>query len=284
MSPVHAFPNEDLYLPQLSGSFQQSDSYQQSDSFQENVEEVTATPPKPKKRATRARQKKFLVDAPRQLSWTTEEEIALCKAWVFISENIVKGNNRNDDGFWGAILQYFESKTNTFGKRTYDSIDGKWKTIRPACVRFSGVYSRGPESGARDAYYFNRALLNYEAETDTNFDFFIVGRFEKIFNTESGNASINRAVRDEDEEEVHAIPRPIGRDQARKGKTTGSSSMNDDAFARLMVSEMGLQTERAIELQKEERKAFLELKRHEMEIRAEEKSWQQLNTDNNKKT
>ncbi|GJS80503.1 hypothetical protein Tco_0730384 [Tanacetum coccineum] len=57
----------------------------------------------------------------------------------------------------------------------------------------------------------------------------------------------------------------------KKGpRSSGSSSLNDDAFARLMVSELAMHSERAIEMQKEERKSFLEIKRREVECLAHE--------------
>ncbi|GJS35948.1 hypothetical protein Tco_0534330 [Tanacetum coccineum] len=85
------------------------------------------------------------------------------------------------------------------------------------------------------------------------------------FNAESGEASINlnTNVGDNDEDDVPEIPqRPQGRDKAKavgkkKGsKSSASSSVNEDALARLMVNEMGAQ-------EKEERLAFLEIKRRE---------------------
>nr|GEW48881.1 hypothetical protein [Tanacetum cinerariifolium] len=84
------------------------------------------------------------------------------------------------------------------------------------------------------------------------------------FNTEFGEASINlnADVGDDEEDEMHEIQRPIGRDKAKgsmkkKGQRVfGSSSMNDEALARLMVYETVMQNERAIEMKKEERKAF----------------------------
>nr|GFD12478.1 hypothetical protein [Tanacetum cinerariifolium] len=75
------------------------------------------------------------------------------------------------------------------------------------------------------------------------------------FNTESEEASIkpNTNVGNNNEEEVQEIRRPRGRDKARaarknKGsKTSGSSSVNEDALARLMVTEMtGERTTRKI--------------------------------------
>nr|GEW05513.1 hypothetical protein [Tanacetum cinerariifolium] len=64
------------------------------------------------------------------------------------------------------------------------------------------------------------------------------------FKAESGDASINLNTTVADEDEVQEIRRPQGRDKARvavknKGsKASGSSTMNDDALARLMVNEM----------------------------------------------
>nr|GEY36240.1 hypothetical protein [Tanacetum cinerariifolium] len=46
-------------------------------------------------------------------------------------------------------------------------------------------------------------------------------------------------------------------------RASGSSSRNDEALARLMVSEMTTQNERAIEMQKEEHKPYLEIKMRE---------------------
>ncbi|GJX93356.1 hypothetical protein Tco_0347942 [Tanacetum coccineum] len=70
------------------------------------MEWVTTSPTK-KKKATRNRQKRTIqsVDAPRQTSWTTEEEIALAKGWLALSENNKHGNARRQVGFWCEILK-----------------------------------------------------------------------------------------------------------------------------------------------------------------------------------
>ncbi|GKG49642.1 hypothetical protein Tco_0518416, partial [Tanacetum coccineum] len=58
----------------------------------ESPVEVTDLPPKPSRR----HQKRMVIvqneDAPSCTSWTNEEEIALCKGWVHVSENSAKGN------------------------------------------------------------------------------------------------------------------------------------------------------------------------------------------------
>nr|GEV46300.1 hypothetical protein [Tanacetum cinerariifolium] len=88
------------------------------------------------------------------------------------------------------------------------------------------------------------------------------------FNTEfeEANINLNTNVGDNNEDEVQEIRRLGGRDKARaagknKGsKTLGSSTMNDDALARLMVTEM-------TNHETEQREKNLEIKRREVECR-----------------
>ncbi|GJY89563.1 hypothetical protein Tco_0504759 [Tanacetum coccineum] len=61
-----------------------------------------------------------------------------------------------------------------------------------------------------------------------------------------------------------------------------SSSRNDKALARSIVSELAMHNEHAIEIKEEEHLTFLEIKWREVECRNE--SWQCMNIDNIKKT
>ncbi|GJU84876.1 hypothetical protein Tco_1292422 [Tanacetum coccineum] len=72
--------------------------------------------------------------------------------------------------------------------------------------------------------------------------------------------------------------RDKAKDAAKKKglRASGSLSMNDEALVRLMVSEMASQNERAIEIRKEERLSFLEIKRKEVECREREIANQEL--------
>nr|GEY11493.1 hypothetical protein [Tanacetum cinerariifolium] len=51
---------------------------------------------------------------------TTEEEITLCKGFLVVSENNKHGNLRKQCGFWCEVLSYMKSKTQQYGRRTYD--------------------------------------------------------------------------------------------------------------------------------------------------------------------
>ncbi|GJZ29012.1 zinc finger BED domain-containing protein RICESLEEPER 2-like protein [Tanacetum coccineum] len=286
-----------MYEPQYSDSFQHT-------TREDSLVEIAAPP-------------------PWSTAWTNEEEIALCKGWVHVSENNAIGNARREFRFWTNVLRCMENKTKALGCRTYDMMNGKWKTMRPNVAWFCGVYTnvirRAHASGARDKDYFAMALLDYEAEHGMSFtlrhcwevlrkspkwmdtkgpNFATKKQAAKryktsgssSFNTEFGDASINLNVDvdDDKKDEVHELSRPMGRDKAKGLKKKGSrssgssSSMNDEALDRLMVFQMAMHNERAMEMKKEERLAFLEIRRRGKKLVNE--SWQCRNINNVKRT
>ncbi|GKA13607.1 ribonuclease H-like domain-containing protein, partial [Tanacetum coccineum] len=64
--------------------------------------------------------------------WTIEEEIALCKALSYRkSEDSVQGNGKKAAGFWREVAERFHEEMGE-DKRSYDSVNCKWKNrIRP---------------------------------------------------------------------------------------------------------------------------------------------------------
>nr|GEW34836.1 hypothetical protein [Tanacetum cinerariifolium] len=140
MSLINAFSDEELYTPQFVDSFQENTSYWQEPNPHESLEENT-----------------------------------LAKGWVAVSENNKYGNARKEHGFWCEVLEYIESKTKQYDRRTYDMVCGKWKTMRPALIWFCGVYGNvmrmSKESGASDEDYINRALIHYQAKTENIFKY-----------------------------------------------------------------------------------------------------------------
>ncbi|GKE47695.1 hypothetical protein Tco_1478953 [Tanacetum coccineum] len=136
------------------------------------------------------------------------------------------GNSMKEAGFWCAVLAYMESKTN--------STDVK-------CTIWVQV------SVAKDEDYFDRALIDYQAETRTTFEYRHCWEILKnspkwkqselpkfatesrggskrykssgssSFNTESVEASINlnTNVGDNNEDEVQEIRRLMGKEKVR---------------------------------------------------------------------
>ncbi|GJS73875.1 hypothetical protein Tco_0706716 [Tanacetum coccineum] len=83
---------------------------------------------------------------------------------------------------------------------------------------------------------------------------------DTLFNTEFGDASINLNVdaRDDDDDDAQEVKRrPMGRDKAKNLKKKGvgssgtSSTLNEGAFAMLVVSELAMHNERAMEMKKQ---------------------------------
>nr|GEX54932.1 hypothetical protein [Tanacetum cinerariifolium] len=174
MSLINAFSVEELYTPEFSDTLQENTGYWQQPNPHEYTVKQVATSPK-KKKATRNRQKRTIQrdDAPRQTAWTTKEEITLAKGWLVISENNKHGNERKEAGFWCEVLQYIESKTKQYSRRTYDMVCGKWKSVRPSVIWFSGIYNNvmrmAHESRVGDEDYIQRAMIHYEIKTGLPF-------------------------------------------------------------------------------------------------------------------
>ncbi|GKE32482.1 hypothetical protein Tco_1451804 [Tanacetum coccineum] len=250
--PINAFPLEELYTPDFSESLQENTGFWQAPNPYEVSVEQVATSPTKKKKATHNRKKKTIQsdDAPRQTPWTTEEEIALCKGWLAVSENNKHGNSKKQGGFWCEVLSYMESKTQKYGRRTYDMVLGKWKTVRPSVVRFYGIYNNimhmGPKSGAGDAYYVQRAMIHYEIDTRLPFKLRKCWEILKDHPKWQEIAIPNFNTGSEGDE-VREIQRPEGRDKARvdarknKGsKSSASPSVNEDALSRLMLDQQDM--------------------------------------------
>ncbi|GJU45140.1 hypothetical protein Tco_1202406 [Tanacetum coccineum] len=240
MSPIHTFPIEDMYTPEFLDFFQQNIGSFQETARKDSPVEVSAPPPNSKSKPTRGRQKRTVQNenAPGRLHGQTRKTLRCVNVGFTYSKTtdlVTRGRMLDFRGF----LQYIESKPKMYGRRTYDMVNGKWKTVRPNVVRFCGVYSsimrRLQESGAGDEDYYNRLLLDYEAETGVPFKLrhcwevlkgspkwmetkvlkFLAKsgegsgkRYKKSgsssFNTESGKASINLNVNvcDDEEDEV----------------------------------------------------------------------------------
>nr|GEV80878.1 hypothetical protein [Tanacetum cinerariifolium] len=182
-SLIHAFPTEYMYSHEYSDSFQRTGSFQHT-TREDSPIKVAAPPPKLK--STRGRQKRTVQnkDVPRHTARTNKEETTLCKGWIHAP-----------------------------GRRRYDMINGKWKTVRPnvarICRMYANVMHKARDSGAGDEDYLNRVLIDYE--TRHGMQFALCHCWEtsgsSSFNTESEDVSINLNVDvgDDEEDEVNGL-------------------------------------------------------------------------------
>nr|GEY04419.1 hypothetical protein [Tanacetum cinerariifolium] len=95
--------------PQNTGCWQEHNPHESS------VEEVTTSPTKNNKKATRNCQKRMSesADAPRQTLWTTKEEIELCKVWLADLKTAGMVTRRNNLAFG---LRFWRNLTRGLGQ------------------------------------------------------------------------------------------------------------------------------------------------------------------------
>ena len=92
---------------------------------------------------------------PRGKKWEEEEDVCLTLAWVFVSNNPIRGKERKKKDFWGAILEDFKeryvSRNKGKGKESYiknvvldrstQAINSRWMNfISHDCTKFRASY------------------------------------------------------------------------------------------------------------------------------------------------
>ncbi|GJY13397.1 pantothenate kinase 2 isoform X1 [Tanacetum coccineum] len=155
---------------------------------------ATPTTNSPKPKPTRGRQKRMVQneEAPRQIAWTTEEEIALLHGKP---------------------------------KKSCTLVNVKWNTRTQmwSVCEVNGHFMRGERRGAGDEDYFNMTLLGYEADTRVYLGK-VAARDTRHLGLVCSTTNFWKA-RD----------KAKGYMKKKWPRSSGSSSMNDDALARLMA-------------------------------------------------
>ncbi|SPR01551.1 unnamed protein product (mitochondrion) [Plasmodiophora brassicae] len=73
--------------------------------------------------------------------WTQEEDTALARAWVVVSEDPIRGNQVKSSTFWGDIFQKFQAAIGETA-RTQGALQNRWTEINKSVQQFSGVLSK----------------------------------------------------------------------------------------------------------------------------------------------
>ncbi|GER27699.1 NAM-like protein-like [Striga asiatica] len=108
--------------------------------------------------------------------WTKEEEIALTKAWLYISEDADIGTNQKGAAMWDRILEVWRESMGTECNlaRNNNSLQLKWSKIQGAVSKFHSLYERlerHPQSGTNSEDLIINAMRSYEDLHDTPFKF-----------------------------------------------------------------------------------------------------------------
>ncbi|XP_022024419.1 uncharacterized protein LOC110924736 [Helianthus annuus] len=234
----------------------------------ETQPEVPDTQPETQKgkgKAKRAHKKKVETNTRAKknvIAWEPEEEYALTRAFIDVSEDPVISNNKSKTVFWNRIRElFFELMGRGEEYRLPDSISGKWTDINRKCTNFQTVYQRlysGWKSGSSDEDITQEALVEY-TEANGHFPYMkcwqILCHSPKwaIVSTPSGrsgntqpskrsktnesgepetptsdarNTGLNEDI--PDDEPVEELPRPPGRKSRAKKPESSSMSMGTD--------------------------------------------------------
>ncbi|GJR25180.1 RNA-directed DNA polymerase, eukaryota [Tanacetum coccineum] len=251
-----------------------SKSFREEQSPVEEIEEiqVPVTQKKTGRRcqtAPKKKQQKEKVVDQRCIPWTPEEETALCKGWVRISKDSVKGNMRNERGFWIEILNVASDAD--YLQRALINYQAEygvsfillhcWEVLKESEKWRSGevpLFMKERNDGKNKRYKLSGSSL---------------------FNTkESGEESINlnTTVGDEAENEVEEVrrPKPMDRDQAKRkmkaGSASSASSFDVEALAKMMANEYVMANDPYNIQKNQEMSELLKIKKQELKLNAAE--------------
>ncbi|CAH9132760.1 unnamed protein product [Cuscuta epithymum] len=115
-------------------------------------------------------------NATSKKDWTTEEEVALTEAWLYISTDADVGTNKKSPAMWSRILEVWKEKTGPEHKksRNNNSIQCHLHQIRGAVAKFVGKYEqleRHLKSGTNSEDLLRQALELYKDFYESHFKF-----------------------------------------------------------------------------------------------------------------
>ncbi|XP_050131359.1 uncharacterized protein LOC126607699 [Malus sylvestris] len=100
-------------------------------------------------------------------NWTFDEDIALCLAWISVSEDGVVSTNQNRKVLWGKIVDKFHENSNA-GRREVGGVYDQWKIINKACILWNGCLERAMvdmPSGRGTSEIGDKAMTIYKTRT-----------------------------------------------------------------------------------------------------------------------
>lgn len=111
---------------------------------------------------------------PRRI-WTTEEDTALVKAYLYISVDAIIGREQSGGTMWNRILKVWRENMGTYDEdRNPNALSCRWGIIQAAVNKFHGHYeslNRNPKSGTSIELMKSQALKMYKTLEGTTFRF-----------------------------------------------------------------------------------------------------------------
>lgn len=63
-------------------------------------------------------------------NYSSDEDVALIRAWEFVSLDAIAGVDQSSSTFWSRISEHFHCNANTTMTRTIGSLQHHWSTIQ----------------------------------------------------------------------------------------------------------------------------------------------------------
>lgn len=148
-------------------SFDQSSQMYEHDSDSNIDMENVDAPSKKSQKGTKKSQKggKQKVVSRRGGSFTKEEDIVICSAFLNVSKDPITGVNQNSGGYYKRMHEYFNKRKPEGSNRSQISIQHRWGAIQKAVNKFCALKSsvdRRNESGKSEQDRIDDAVFMYE--------------------------------------------------------------------------------------------------------------------------
>lgn len=72
----------------------------------------------------------------RSANYSSDEDVALIKAWEFVSLDAIAGVDQSSSTYWSRISEHFHCNANTTMTRTIGSLQHRWSTIQECCNKW----------------------------------------------------------------------------------------------------------------------------------------------------
>jgi hypothetical protein len=77
----------------------------------------------------------------RSTNFTFVEDEAICRAWIYVTEDSIVGAGQRVAHFWERIYVNFKQRVGDDTRRTKDSLSARFGVIQRACSRWAGIIS-----------------------------------------------------------------------------------------------------------------------------------------------
>ncbi|WVZ91726.1 hypothetical protein U9M48_037859 [Paspalum notatum var. saurae] len=192
-------------------------------------------------RSSKAKGKKICEDTSQGFShrtsnYTVEEDLCLISAFLNVSRDPIVGSNQSHDAYWDRITQYYQEHKTVTSHRNKKSLNQRWLTMSAAVSRFCGIKAqqdRLNESGKTEADRIVKSIAIFDTKNPKG-KWSYTHCWEALRKTKKWeDYKIERGTQklkglklktaEEGEAEPSDIPRPMGRDAAKKQRSASPS-------------------------------------------------------------